>query len=83
MVVQIVLGIAIEGAMVGIVYAKMIRPSRHSSDMKFSRKAVVCQRNTKLCLVFRVSDSRNNHVIDSKLQAYWFEERLYVVLCIV
>lgn len=79
MVVQIVLGIAIEGAMVGIVYAKMIRPSRHSSDMKFSRKAVVCQRNTKLCLVFRVSDSRSNHVIDSKLQAYWFEERLYVV----
>lgn len=76
MIVQIVMGIAIEGAMVGIVYAKMIRPPRHSSNMKFSRKAVVCQRNSKLCLVFRVCDTRSSHVIGSQIQAYWFEEKL-------
>lgn len=76
MVIQIVTGVAIEGAMVGIVYAKMIRPSRHSSDMKFSKKAVICTRDSKLCLVFRVCDSRSNHVIESRIQAYWIEERL-------
>lgn len=75
MILQIVTGIAIEGAMVGIVYAKMVRPSQKSSEMKFSRKAVICQRNSKFCLLFRVSDPNQLHVIDSKIRAYWFEER--------
>lgn len=75
MVIQIVIGIAIEGAMVGIVYAKMVRPPNKSSDMKFSRKAVVCQRDAKLCLQFRICDSNELHVVDSKVHAYWFEER--------
>lgn len=76
MTMQIVVGIAIEGAMVGIVYAKMVRPPKHSSDLKFSKKAVICQRDSKLCLIFRICDSKQNHVIESKVQAYWFEERL-------
>lgn len=78
MVVQIVTGIAIEGAMVGIVYVKMVRPPRKSSDMKFSKKAVVCQRDTKLCLLFRVCDANEVHVVESRVHAYWFEEKLYV-----
>lgn len=80
MVVQIVTGIAIEGAMVGIVYVKMVRPPRKSSDMKFSRKAVVCQRDTKLCLLFRVCDANEVHVVESRVHAYWFEERMYATL---
>lgn len=78
MVVQVVTGIAIEGAIVGIVYAKMIRPSQYSCDMKFSKRAVICKRNSKLCLVFRVCDLRMSHVIDTKIQAFYFEERLLV-----
>lgn len=75
MMMQIVMGVAIEGAMVGIVYVKMVRPPRKSSDMKFSKKAVVCQRNSKLCLLFRVCDPNELHVVDSRVNAYWFEER--------
>lgn len=77
MVVQIICGIALEGAMVGIVYAKMSRPSdrARSRDMKFSRRAVVCQRDGRLCLVFRVCDVHARHVIDTRVQAYWFEEK--------
>lgn len=76
MVAQIVTGIAIEGAMIGIVYAKMARPPRKPSDMKFSKKAVVCQRNSKLCLLFRVCDANEVHVVESKVNAYWFDERM-------
>lgn len=76
MVVQIVMGIALEGAMVGIVYVKMVRPPRKSSDMKFSRKAVICQRDSRLCLLFRVCDANEVHVVDGRVNAYWFEERL-------
>lgn len=76
MVVQIITGIAIEGAMVGIVYAKMVRPPKRSTEMKFSRRAVICQRDSKLCLLFRVCDSNEMHSVESKIQAYWFEERV-------
>lgn len=70
--------IGFQGAMTGIVYAKMIRPARHALNMKFSRRAVICQRDSKLCLVFRVCDPLQSHVIDSKIQAFWFAERLSV-----
>ncbi|KAJ6650043.1 ATP-sensitive inward rectifier potassium channel 8 [Pseudolycoriella hygida] len=75
MIIQVIIGIGIEGAMVGIVYAKMIRPSNNVSVMNFSKKALVCQRNSKLCLIFRVCDTRSSHVIDTKVEAFWFEER--------
>lgn len=75
MVAQIVCGVAIEGAMVGIVYAKMIRPPKRAHSMQFSKKAIICQRDSKLCLVFRVCDSKENQAINSRVNAYWFEER--------
>lgn len=75
MVVQIVIGIAIEGAMVGIVYAKMVRPPKKSFDLMFSKKAVVCQRDGKLCLIFRVCDVKQCHIIGTHITAYWFVER--------
>lgn len=75
MIIQIIIGIGIEGAMVGIVYAKMIRPATHTSVMHFSKKALIYQRNTKLCLIFRVCDTMSTHVIDTKVEAFWFEER--------
>lgn len=76
MVAQIITGIAIEGAMVGIVYAKMARPPKRPAELKFSRKAVVCQRDSKLCLLFRVCDIHEMHAVESKIHAYWFEERV-------
>lgn len=76
MIVQVITGIGIQGAMIGVVYAKMTKPSRHISDMNFSKKAVICQRNSKLCLIFRTCDTKYSHVIDTKIVAFWFEERL-------
>ena len=77
MIAQCILGTAIQAALVGIVYAKLTRPARHSQVLKFSKKAVVCQRNSKLCFVFRVCDPTCSHIIDTKIEAYWFAERLY------
>lgn len=76
MVIQIILGVAIEGAMVGIVYAKMVRPPKRSPDLKFSRKAVICLRDGKLCVVFRICDPREAHVIGTNVKAFWLENKL-------
>lgn len=76
MTIQVIIGIGIHGAMAGVVYAKMIKPAKHTSVMNFSRKAVICQRNSKLCLIFRICDTKQAHVVGTKITAYWFEERL-------
>ncbi|GAB0090280.1 ATP-sensitive inward rectifier potassium channel 11 isoform X1 [Sergentomyia squamirostris] len=76
MIVQLILSVAIEGAMVGIVYAKMVRPTKTgNSDLKFSRKAVICGQDGKLCLMFRVCDTQENHVIGTTIKAFWLESR--------
>lgn len=73
-VLQSIVGVAIEGAMVGIVFAKMTRPPTISSELKFSKNASVCLRDNKLCLLFRVCDYRQKHVISTKVQAFLFDE---------
>ncbi|XP_059620073.1 ATP-sensitive inward rectifier potassium channel 1 [Phlebotomus argentipes] len=74
MVVQLILSVAIEGAMVGIVYAKMVRPTKASSvELKFSRKAVICCHDGKLCLMFRVCDTQESHVIGTTIKGFWLE----------
>lgn len=74
-VLQSIIGVAIEGAMVGIVFAKMTRPPTLSSELKFSRKAAVCLRDGKLCLLFRVCDYKQKHVISTQVQAFFFDEK--------
>ncbi|XP_021701200.1 ATP-sensitive inward rectifier potassium channel 11 isoform X2 [Aedes aegypti] len=75
LIVQIVIGLVIDAAMVGIVYAKMVRPPKKISDMKFSKKAVICQRDGKLCFVFRLCDVKQQHAIETKVTAVLLEQR--------
>ncbi|ETN66688.1 inward rectifier potassium channel [Anopheles darlingi] len=74
---QILFGLVIGGAMVGVVYAKMIRTPKRSFEMKFSKRAVICQRDGRLCLVFRVCDHKQQHIIGTKLTASILEPRRY------
>lgn len=69
MIAQIVVGIGIDGTMIAIIYAKLTRPPRKPSDLKFSRKAVICHRNSELCLMFRICDPNEIHVVNSRVQA--------------
>lgn len=75
-ILQIVTGIMIDGALVGIIYTKLVRPPRRPVNFKFSQKAVVCQRDSKLCLLFRVCDPNELHVIDTKVRAYLIEKKM-------
>lgn len=75
LIVQLMIGAVIHGAMVGAIYVKAIRPPKYAT-LKFSDKAVICQRDRKLCLIFRVADYKQEHSIDTKLRAYLFEEKI-------
>lgn len=74
---QSIIGVAIEGAMVGIVFAKMTRPPKMSSELQFSKKAAISLRDGKLCLLFRVCDYRQRHVISTRVQAFFFDEKRF------
>lgn len=75
---QLVVAYAVEGATIGILYAKMVRPPRRTTNMNFSRRAVICQRDSKLCLVFRVSDAQAIHVVNTTVEAFWLKDHLSV-----
>lgn len=75
LIVQLIIGLVIDAAVVGVFYVKIIRPPKYA-DFKFSKKAVICQRDSKLCLLFRVADFKQAHAIDTKIRAYLFEEKV-------
>jgi potassium inwardly-rectifying channel subfamily J len=77
LITQLILGLIVDSAIVGIFYVKIIRPPKYA-DCKFSKKAVICQRDTKLCLLFRVCDFNKAHLINTKIRAYLFEEKITV-----
>ncbi|KAH8273612.1 hypothetical protein KR018_004116 [Drosophila ironensis] len=69
-VMQMMSAALIEGCMVSVIYAKTARPARQMTKLKFSDKAVICYRDEKLCLLFRVCDPREQQSIESKIRVY-------------
>lgn len=76
MMLQICTGVIIEGSLIGIIYTKMTRPARKPMELKFSRKAVICQRDSKLCLLYRICDPNELHTVESKVRLYLLEQRV-------
>ncbi|KAJ3642430.1 hypothetical protein Zmor_025220 [Zophobas morio] len=63
--------ILIDGTFISIVFLKICKPLRKDGLTLFSKKCVICLRNGKLCLVFRVNDHLNKHAIESKVTIYF------------
>ncbi|ALC39989.1 Irk3, partial [Drosophila busckii] len=74
-VIQMMCAVAIEGSMVSIIYAKTARPAKQLTKLKFSDKAVICYRDGKLCLLFRVCDPREQQSIESKIRVYMIVDK--------
>lgn len=73
--VQILFSVVLDGALVGIIYAKMIRPQKLLKKFQFSKFAAIAQRDGNLCLLFRVADLRQQQQINSKVEAFFCQER--------
>lgn len=74
---QIVTGIMIDGCLAAIVFIKMSRPRRNIRGMRFSKRAVICQRDGIFCLIWRIHDICESYCIGTKLEAYWFQDKMY------
>lgn len=66
---QSIFGMMQTAFMVGFVFAKMTRAKQRTQTLLFSRRAVVCQRDGDLYLMFRVGDMRKSHIIGANIRA--------------
>ncbi|XP_038048310.1 G protein-activated inward rectifier potassium channel 3-like [Patiria miniata] len=68
-VIQSVFSALVDAILVGCVFAKIARPKKRAATIKFSRNAVIAERNGKLCFMFRIGDIRSSHLFDARTRA--------------
>ncbi|KAL4660646.1 G protein-activated inward rectifier potassium channel 4-like [Arapaima gigas] len=69
LLVQAILGSIVNAMMVGCMFVKISQPKKRAETLVFSHKAVVSLRNGRLCLMFRVGDLRNSHIVEASIRA--------------
>ncbi|XP_061905067.1 G protein-activated inward rectifier potassium channel 2-like [Entelurus aequoreus] len=69
LLVQSVLGSIVNAFMVGCMFVKISQPNKRAETLVFSTHAVVSMRDGRLCLMFRVGDLRNSHIVEASIRA--------------
>ncbi|CAG9857863.1 unnamed protein product [Phyllotreta striolata] len=70
MCVQNVVGLMVDAFVVGVFFAKLMRPKHRARTIRFSRDAVVVLRGNALCLAFRLGDMRTrSRILEAKIKA--------------
>ncbi|KAJ8391245.1 hypothetical protein AAFF_G00095120 [Aldrovandia affinis] len=73
---QSIVGSIIDVVMAGCMFMKISRPQKRALTLVFSRHCVVSRRDGRLCLMFRVGDLRESHMVDAKIRAKLIQSRL-------
>ncbi|KAG9348616.1 hypothetical protein JZ751_002354, partial [Albula glossodonta] len=69
LLVQSVLGSIVNAFMVGCMFVKISQPKKRAETLVFSSNAVISMRDGRLCLMFRVGDLRNSHIVEASIRA--------------
>ncbi|XP_065215713.1 ATP-sensitive inward rectifier potassium channel 8-like isoform X2 [Planococcus citri] len=72
--VQIIFGTLLGSILLGLIFTKVARPMARSKAILFSKKAVVCMRDNRLCILFRVADVRKSKILGANVRAYLFND---------
>ncbi|XP_069460966.1 G protein-activated inward rectifier potassium channel 4-like isoform X2 [Ambystoma mexicanum] len=72
---QSIVGSMIDALMVGCMFVKISRPKKRAQTLIFSENCVVCNRDERLCLMFRIGDLRDSHMVDAKIRAKLIKSR--------
>ncbi|PAV55669.1 hypothetical protein WR25_01526 [Diploscapter pachys] len=68
MCLQFIYGVCIQTLMAGIIFSKLARPIKRAATLIFSKNAVICMRDGKLCLLFRVGDMRKSSLAEAHVR---------------
>ncbi|KAM6970325.1 G protein-activated inward rectifier potassium channel 2 [Aplochiton taeniatus] len=69
LLIQSVLGSIVNAFMVGCMFVKISQPKKRAETLVFSTNAVISMRDGRLCLMFRVGDLRNSHIVEASIRA--------------
>ncbi|XP_059685528.1 G protein-activated inward rectifier potassium channel 4-like [Gavia stellata] len=72
---QSIVGSMIDALMVGCMFVKISRPKKRAQTLIFSKNCVISRRDGQLCLMFRVGDLRDSHMVDAKIRAKLIKSR--------
>nr|XP_033774077.1 G protein-activated inward rectifier potassium channel 1-like [Geotrypetes seraphini] len=72
---QSLLGSIVDAFLIGCMFIKMSQPKKRAETLMFSRHAVVSQRDGKLCLMFRVGNLRNSHMVSAQIRCKLIKSR--------
>ncbi|KFO18177.1 G protein-activated inward rectifier potassium channel 4 [Fukomys damarensis] len=75
LLVQAILGSIVNAFMVGCMFVKISQPKKRAETLMFSNYAVISMRDEKLCLMFRVGDLRNSHIVEASIRAKLIKSR--------
>ncbi|KFV97682.1 G protein-activated inward rectifier potassium channel 3, partial [Fulmarus glacialis] len=64
-----ILGSMVNAFMVGCMFVKISQPNKRAETLVFSSHAVVSLRDDRLCLMFRVGDLRDSHIVEASIRA--------------
>lgn len=69
LLLQAILGSMVNAFMVGCMFVKISQPNKRAETLVFSSHAVISLRDDRLCLMFRVGDLRNSHIVEASIRA--------------
>uniref|UniRef100_A0A8C8RC55 G protein-activated inward rectifier potassium channel 1 n=1 Tax=Pelusios castaneus TaxID=367368 RepID=A0A8C8RC55_9SAUR len=72
---QSLLGSIVDAFLIGCMFIKMSQPKKRAETLMFSRAAVISQRDGKLCLMFRVGNLRNSHMVSAQIRCKLIKSR--------
>ncbi|KAG5843810.1 hypothetical protein ANANG_G00154850 [Anguilla anguilla] len=72
---QSIVGSIIDALMVGCMFVKISRPQKRAQTLIFSKHCVISERDEQLCLLFRIGDLRESHMVDAKIRAKLIKSR--------
>lgn len=75
LMIQSILGSIIDALLVGCMFVKISRPQQRAQTLIFSKHCVICERDDTLCMLFRIGDLRESHMVDAKIRAKLIKSR--------
>ncbi|GLD63530.1 G protein-activated inward rectifier potassium channel 3-like protein [Lates japonicus] len=72
---QCIVGSMIDALMVECMFVKISRPKKRAETLLISRTCVIANRDDQLCLMFRLGDLRESHMVDAKVRAKLIKSR--------
>lgn len=65
---QSLLGSIVDAFLIGCMFIKMSQPKKRAETLMFSQDSVISQRDGKLCLMFRIGNLRNSHMVSAQIR---------------